>query len=193
MTANTFTIKEIAEKNGLSAKTVQNAIKANPQLGIVMRPKVKTVLTFEQAAQLSAVLGKKKSQFSENSANESDIPRVSQETENFEEEKISQFSETANDSKLVEELYSKIIELTERAAKAEGAVEALETQVRDLREQREKADEERRSLQGELLGAQKLLEDSEMKAERAQADADSYRAEADSYKPSLFGFYRKER
>lgn len=193
MTANTFTIKEIAEKNGLSAKTVQNAIKANPQLGIVMRPKVKTVLTFEQAAQLSAVLGKKKSQFSENSANESDIPRVSQETENFEEGQISQFSETANDSKLVEELYSKIIELTERAAKAEGAVEALETQVRDLREQREKADEERRSLQGELLGAQKLLEDSEMKAERAQADADSYRAEADSYKPSLFGFYRKER
>lgn len=193
MTANTFTIKEIAEKNALSAKTVQNAIKANPQLGIVMRPKVKTVLTFEQAAQLSAVLGKKKSQFSENSANESDIPRVSQKTENFEEEKISQFSETANDSKLVEELYSKIIELTERAAKAEGAVEALEAQVRDLREQREKADEERRSLQGELVGAQKLLEDSEMKAERAQADADSYRAEANSYKPSLFGFYRKER
>lgn len=193
MTANTFTIKEIAEKNALSAKTVQNAIKANPQLGIVMRPKVKTVLTFEQAAQLSAVLSKKKSQFSENSENESDIPRVSQETENFEEEKISQFSETANDSKLVEELYSKIIELTERAAKAEGAVEALEAQVRDLREQREKADEERRSLQGELVGAQKLLEDSEMKAERAQADADSYRAEANSYKPSLFGFYRKER
>ena len=193
MTANTFTIKEIAEKNALSAKTVQNAIKANPQLGIVMRPKVKTVLTFEQAAQLSAVLGKKKSQFSENSANESDIPRVSQETENFEEGRISQFSETANDSKLVEELYSKIIELTERAAKAEGAVEALGAQVRDLREQREKADEERRSLQGELVGAQKLLEDSEMKAERAQADADSYRAEANSYKPSLFGFYRKER
>ena len=88
MTANTFTIKEIAEKNALSAKTVQNAIKANPQLGIVMRPKVKTVLTFEQAAQLSAVLGKKKSQFSENSENESDIPRVSQETENFEEGRI---------------------------------------------------------------------------------------------------------
>lgn len=193
MTANTFTVRDVAEKNGLSAKTVQNAIKANPQLGIVMRPKVKTVLTFEQAAQLSAVLGKKKSQFSENSENESDIPRVSQKTENFEEGRISQFSETANDSKLVEELYSKIIELTERAAKAEGAVEALETQVRDLREQREKADEERRSLQGELVGAQKLLEDSEMKAERAQADADSYRAEANSYKPSLFGFYRKER
>lgn len=186
MTANTFTIKEIAEKNALSAKTVQNAIKANPQLGIVMRPKVKTVLTFEQAAQLSAVLGKKKSQFSENSANESDIPRVSQETENFEEGQISQFSETANDSKPVEELYSKIIELTERAAKAEGEVARLEAQVRDLMEQRNKADEERRSLQGELAGTVKQLESSEAKAERAQA-------EADSYKPSLFGFYRKER
>jgi chromosome segregation ATPase len=179
-----FTIKEVAEKHNLSAKTVQRAISEHPEFGVVMKPRTKTLLTYEQVAKISSVLDKKHIdakndvEIAENSQNMPDFETVSN-------SEISQFSEQNQILRQVEELQRQIVSLTERAAKAEGRVEGLENLISELKEQRNDAQEERKKIQAILDNTNKLLESSEAKAERAQA-------EAESFKPSIFGFYRKQ-
>lgn len=180
-----FTIKEIAEKNGCSAKTIQNTIKSNPQLGIVMQPRKKTLLTYDQAAKISGLLDKKRTQFSGNSQENPEILSFSQNSENVEKAENTQFEVSANENSEVAELRKQILQLIERAAKAEGEAEALKAQVEDLKGQRDKWDGERINLQGQLAGINRQLQTAEENAARAQA-------EADSYEKSVFGFYRKK-
>ena len=176
----TFTIAEVAKKNGLSAKTIQNVIRENPQLGIVMKPRVKTILTYEQAAQISGLVSGKKTQFSENEPKTDDIPSFSQNTGNSEASENSQFLETANENSALEELRKRVLELTERAAKAEGKAEMLQSQVDDLKSQRSEWSDERARLQSDVANVRGLLESTEAKAARAAAQVDSLRAGVDA-------------
>lgn len=176
----TFTIAEVAKKNGLSAKTIQNVIRENPQLGIVMKPRVKTILTYEQAAQISGLVSSKKTQFSENEPKTENILRFSQNTGNNEIDENSQFLETANENNELEELRKKVLELTERAAKAEGKAEMLQSQVDDLKSQRSEWSDERTRLQSDVANVRGLLESSEAKAAKAAAQVDSLRAGVDA-------------
>lgn len=181
----TFTIAEVAKKNGLSAKTIQNVIRENPQLGIVMKPRVKTVLTYEQAAQISGLVSGKKTQFSENEPKTEEIPSFSQNTGNNETGENSQFLETANEISELEELRKKVLELTERAAKAEGKAEMLQSQVDDLKSQRSEWSDERARLQSDVANIRGLLESSEAKAEKAYAQATRAVAQVDSLRAGV--------
>ena len=173
-----YSVKEVAERNGLSAKTIQRVIRDNPEIGVVMKPRTKTLLTFTQAAQISSIIKSNRSQIAENS------DKVVRTEPNSKIEK-SQVAETAADSAKIAELEAQILALTERAAKAEGRVEVLQSQVNDLKEQRDTAIEERKVLLSDLTGTRKLLEDSEAKAQRAED-------EANRFTKSFFGFYRKK-
>lgn len=175
--STTFTISEVAKKNGLSAKTIQNVIRENPQLGIVMKPRVKTILTYEQAAQISGLVSGKKTQFSENEQKTEDILSISQISENSEMVENSQFSITAKENSELEELRKMVLELTERAAKAEGKAEMLQSQVDDLKSQRSEWSDERARLQSDVASVRGLLESSEAKAARAEAQVDLARSE----------------
>lgn len=174
-----FTISEIAEKNGVSAKTVQNTIKENPQLGVVMKPRVKTILAYEQAAQISAIIGAKKSQFSAKKEIQGEIPSFSQNSGKQEKDEISQFPNSANESEQIAELMKQILSLTERAAKAEGQVEQLQQQVNDLKDQRSRADERIDALQADLSSTRGLLQTAEENAARAANRIDELRVGID--------------
>lgn len=180
-----YTIKEVAERNGLSAKTVQRIIKDYPELGVVMEPRKKTLLTYEQAAKVSGLLAKRsQSQFERD--NDPENPQKVAEPETTNNTKNVAVLDSGTDFQLVLELQSQILALTERAAKAEGQVEQLQQQVIDLKDQRSRADERLDALQADLSSTRGLLQTAEENAARAEA-------EANSYKPSLFGFYRKSK
>lgn len=178
--STTFTILEVAKKNGLSAKTIQNVIRENPQLGVVMKPRVKTILTYEQAAQISGLVSGKKTQFSENEPKTESIPSFSQISENNEAVENSQFSTTAKESGEIAELRKQIMQLTVDLAVAKKENEMLKEQVQDFRSQRESWDSERRQLQSSIIDAAHSLESAEQKAARAAAQVDSLREGVDA-------------
>lgn len=170
-----YTLREIAEMNSVSAKTVQRLIKDHPELGIVMKPRTKTLVDFNQAAQVSALLGLKKSQDSEMNGDVVENRDISQKTETVSEVDKVAVLESATNFELVEELRAQILQLTERAARAEGQVEVLESQVRDLQSQRVEWSEERSRLQSDVASVRGLLETSELKAARSAAQAANLR------------------
>lgn len=171
-----FTISEIAKRNGLSAKTVQRIIKEYPEIGVVMQPRKKTLLTYEQAAKVSGLLIKSRQSQKETEPIAELGKNLRQaETETTKENVAVSETETKNDE--VAELYRQIAALTERAAKAEGRAEVLEEQVRDLQSQRSEWSDERARLQSDVASVRGLLESSEAKAARAEAQVDLARSE----------------
>ena len=175
-----FTIAEVAKKNGLSAKTIQNVIKANPQLGVVMKERVKTYLTYEQAAQLSVLVADKRARFSEKDRETENIPNSAHNTEKNEDAEISQFSTSAKENSELAELRKQIMQLTVEVAVAQKENAMLHEQVRDFKSQRDSWDGERRQLQSSIIDAAHSLESAEQKAARAAAQVDSLREGVDA-------------
>lgn len=182
-----YTIRQIAEGNGCSPRLVQKMIKQHPELGIVTEERKKTYLSQHQAAQLSALLAQK---IAEKSAH---LPQNAQKSENNAENSARADQESAETNpengmitQEVAELRIQIATLRANLEAKDALIEAKDAEIGRLVDSQAKDREDIARMTAEFASTVKQLESAEAKAASAQAEAESYR-------PSLFGFYRKER
>ena len=182
-----FTIRQIADKNGCSTRVVQKLIRQHPELGIVTEERKKTYLTQHQAAQVSALLNQKSAEKGSESAAMSSISAyVAESTANRNQKSADLSAETGFISEEVAEMRVLVATLKARIEAKDALISAKDAEISRLIDSQTKDRESLERVTSEFASTVKQLETAEAKAERAQAEADSYR-------PSLFGFYRKDR
>ena len=182
-----FTVRQIAEKNGCSARVVQKLIRQHPELGIVTEERKKTYLTQHQAAQISALLNQKSAEKGSESVVINPVSAYGAEsTANRNQKSADLSAETGFVSEEVAEMRVLVATLRAQIEAKEALISAKDAEISRLVDSQAKDRESLERVTSEFASTVKQLETAEAKAERAQA-------EADSYKPSLFGFYRKDR
>jgi chromosome segregation ATPase len=181
-----FTVRQIAEKNGCSARVVQKLIRQHPELGIVTEERKRTYLTQHQAAQISALLNQKSAENGSESTAFSHISAYGAEsTANKKQKSADLIAETGFISEEVAEMRVLVATLQAQIEAKDALIASKDAEIGRLVDSQAKDRESLERVTSEFASTVKQLETAEAKAERAQAEADSYR-------PSLFGFYRRK-